>query len=352
MQHNRIDKIKQKLRSKSFSVIWVLILVLTFGLAGAIGWKMYTSLHNKKSSSTASTSNQIQTRAVAATQVAQTWSRLPGVVMPGITSTDTHVISPGHYRMYYLNGPSGLVYADSTDGRVWGSPQSLGVMPDPGKLISNPSILQLSNGNWIMLYEQAPMTQPGENGQPAFGPSNQHNLYLAISSDGKTFMPAGLAIDSSRADGYFASVPNMILLPNGNIRVYYVSGGQNIASAVSSDGGRTWIRDGGYRLAGGDPDVFYKNGKWIMYYTDLNPSENSLREAISTDGLNWTSLEGQVVKKTGSNYAIVDPDVFQVSTDKYVMNFNESLLSQNGQQPSPNQGGLQQAVYNGDIFSN
>ncbi len=340
----------RKMDNNGFSLAEALVIIVIIGVVGVVGWKVYSN-GNKKKPSSNFISTQSHPKTSSVVQNAQSWTRLSGIIMPGITSTDTHVISPGHYRMYYLNGPSGLVYATSTDGRTWSSPQSIGLQPDPGKVISNPSALQLANGSWIMLYEQAPATQSGPNGPPAFGPNNQHNLYLATSTNGTTFNSAGLAIDSSISDGYFASVPNMILLPNGNIRVYYVSGGQNIASAMSTDNGKIWTREKGYRIAGGDPDVFYNNGKWVMYYTNLNPSENGLQEAISTDGLHWTSLKGNVVQKTGSNYAIVDPDVFQLSSSKWIMNFNESPLPQNGQPSSPNQGGLQQAVYNGNIFN-
>lgn len=333
---------------KGFSLLEVLLVVAIAAILGLVGWKVFSG-NSKKATNTSSSVKSLSS--VKSSQSAQSWTRLAGVVMPGITSTDTHVISPGHYRMYYLNGASGLVYADSTDGRTWSSPVSLGITPNPGMVISNPAALRLANGNWIMLYEQSQATKPGPNGPPPFGPNNQHNLYLATSTDGKTFSPAGLAIDSSKADGYFASVPNMVLLPNGNIRVYYVSGGQNIASAISTNDGKTWTRESGYRLAGGDPDVFYSNGKWVMYYTDITPNQNGLHEAVSTDGLHWTTLKGQVVKKTSSDYAIIDPDVFKVSTDKYIMNFNEAPPGQNGQPSSPNQGGLEQAEYNGNIFN-
>ena len=98
------------------------------------------------------------------------------------------------------------------------------------------------------------------------------------STDGKSFEAGSIAIDSAKEDNYFASVPDLIKTPDGKIRMYYVSGGQAIGSALSVDNGKTWIRESGYRLEDSavDPDVSYKDGRWVMYYSVLAVSYTHL----------------------------------------------------------------------------
>ncbi|MFA6963518.1 MAG: hypothetical protein WC227_02270 [Patescibacteria group bacterium] len=284
-------------------------------------------------------------------KTAETWKRDKTMLMGETTSSDTHKISDNLYRMF-VNGKGGISYAESTDGKNWGSLANTGVTEDENMMISNPSALKLADGSWIMLYEQTSKTQPGQQKGPN-GKSNQRNLYLATSADGITFAKQGIAIDSSKSDNFFASVPDMVLMPNNDVRLYYVCGGNAICSSISKDSGKTWVKEPGFRMANMavDPDVVKQtvDGKtsWVMYYSVLEPSENNLFKAISTDGYLWTKLSGQVIKKTGEN-AIVDPDVFETTPGSWVMNFGESggNSSTGGDQIN-----LYRATFEGDIFA-
>jgi len=330
---------------KSYAWVWVIIIAVI--LIG--GYFIYQNNFAKKESPKETTSETNSTPRETKT-LAESWQRNSEIVFDNITSTDTHKISDNLFRMY-MNKEGNIVYTESTDGKTWGSTQSTGISEDAGKFISNPAVLKVADGNWIMLYEQQPQQKKGQTPGPSSA-VNQRNLYLATSLDGKTFAKAGISIDSSVADNYFASVPDLILLPDGKIRVYYVCGGESICSQVSADNGKTWAKESGVRLAemAVDPDVKTKteNGKtkWIMYYSILDPQKNGLYKAVSSDGLAWTKLDGQVVEKTGNN-AIVDPDVVEISPNNFVMYFGESsgASSVGGDQIN-----LYGAIYNGDIF--
>lgn len=323
------------------------VIVVVLAVIGFAGWKVYGS--NKKStnqstSSTAKTTANAKTSnktATPPTPTTETWTRTGKMVLANVTSTDTHKLADGTYRTYYMNNGQ-IVYADSTDAVSFGTPKATGVTQDPNMMIANPSVLKIKTGDWIMVYEEQLMNDPNANKPGHMGP--QRNFYLATSKDGMSFTKVGMVLDSSKSDGYFASVPNLVLMPNGKVRLYYVCGGQAICARVSSDEGRTWTKEAfSFNIVAGDPDVLYQNGMWVMYYTKLLPDENGLFKAYSTDGLKWTALSGQVVKKTNANGVIVDPDVVQTSTNHYTMFFGEA--------PNNNsQLNLYSATYAGNIF--
>lgn len=279
------------------------------------------------------------------------WVREKTILLPETTSTDTHALTGGGWRMY-LNGRGGIAYADSTDGKTFSAPVATGITEDKGSFISNPAVEQLSDNDWIMIYEQQPTPVKGAAKNTPPGSATQRNLYVATSTDGKTFKKVGLAIDSSKEDNYFASVPDLVKLPDGKIRMYYVSGGNAVGSAISTDQGHTWVKEAGYRLDEAvDPNVLTqtKNGqtKWVMYYSVLDPNPNNIYKATSTDGLTWVKIDGAVLTKT-AGAAVVDPDVIELSPGSHQMFFGESTTS-----TSTNQGdtiNLFYANYTGEVF--
>lgn len=254
----------------------------------------------------------------------QKWTKEPGIILSKTTSSDTHKISDSTIRTYYM-GNGKIESVESTDGgKTFSEPVSTGITEDPGMFMSNPAVLEISDGNWIMVYEQQPQKKPGqEKGPTPPGKDSQRNLFLATSTDGKSFQKIGIAIDSSKEDNFFASVPDLIKVSTSKIRLYYVSGGEAIASADSTDGGKTWTRNKGYALQDSavDPDVVYENGQWTMYYSILEPSRNALHVAQSEDGLNWKAGE-KIIDKNSTSGAVVDPDVFEFSGQK-IMFFGE-----------------------------
>ncbi len=200
-----------------------------------------------------------------------------------------------------------------------------------------------------MAYEQQPISStPGQSGNQPPSTANQRNLYYATSSDGKVFSKGGVAIDSSKEDDFFASVPDLVLLSGGKVRMYYVSGGEAIGSAVSSDSGKTWQRESGFRLEDKavDPDVMQKGNQWVMYFSVLSGPGNALYKATSKDGLKWEGKE-KVLSSQDQETAIVDPDVVEISAGKYRMFFGEAGGGSPGQ-PAPMN--LSYADSQGDLF--
>ena len=147
------------------------------------------------------------------------------------------------------------------------------------------------------------------------GPWN-HRLLLATSTDGihwnKTY--------KFLADQ--ASVPDVIVDGEGNLRVYYVdyfNGG--ITVAISPDG-ENWV----YRRVKGltpewvDPDVVVlPDGRYRLYasYMPLSGSQDKIVSAISEDGISFTPEKGYRYHKPGS--LVADPDVFQFKGKWYMV---------------------------------
>lgn len=327
-----------------FSWIWIIIIVLAIIILGfgIYFWLKNISTNNYKSPATQPT---------ASTTSLETWIKSDQVILNGVTSTCTLNLG-NNYRMFYMKDGN-IVYADSSDGINFLNPISTGTTEDENKMISNPAVLKINNDNWIMVYEQQPMKQPGWSQGPNSA-KTQRNLYLATSNDGKKFTKSGLAIDSSKKDDYFASVPDLVLLPDGKIRLYYVSGGEAIGSALSSDNGKTWTREDGYRLENKavDPDVIIKTEDnktaWVMYYSVLTGGGNALYKSVSNDGLNWN--EGiLIISASSANKTIVDPDVLEINQNQYRMFFAE-MGTEESSGNNPPETKLYSANYSGNIF--
>lgn len=246
-------------------------------------------------------------------EAAEKWVREKGVRVKGATSSSTAVLEDGTFRTYYMEEGK-IVYSESEDGLDFDKPHLTGIREEEDsewRMISNPAVLRLEDGSWLMIYE----LRKGE----------ERSLFSAFSEDGTTFKKADLAIDSTKEDGNFASVPDLVLLDDGSIRMYYVSFGEHIASAISKDNGKTWRREKGFRLKNKtvDPDVIRRDGKWIMYYATLVGGGNRIRKAISDDGLKWKMVEGDLLVPESPQGAVLDPDVVLLADGSYRMYFGE-----------------------------
>lgn len=318
--------------------IYIVSIVLVIIVLGVFAWYF---LFYQKSTKTLSPSSSAQT---------ESWTKNKNILFENVTSSDTHKLDDGTFRMYFLKDGK-IVYADSKDATVFGSPISTGVNEEPGKFNSNPAVLKVSDGNWIMVYEEQPMKNPGEEQQKPPGPESQRNLLLATSQDGKSFTKIGVAIDSSKDkdDNYFASVPDLIKTPDSRIRLYYVCGGESTCSAISTDG-RTFTKEPGIRMGNKavDPDVLYNNGRWVMYFSTLEGAGNKFYKATSVDGLKWTKSE-IVLRPDSERGSIVDPDVVPIGPNKWRMFFGE-MANGEGQMGGQAQINLFWADFEGNIY--
>ena len=89
----------------------------------------------------------------------------------------------------------------------------------------------------------------------------------------------------------FTSVPDVIRLTDGRLRMYYTRGATS-ATALSSDDGLTWSKETNLKLAkiALDPKVIQLvNGSYILLFTtfadEFGVGEQWITIATSTDGL-------------------------------------------------------------------
>lgn len=216
----------------------------------------------------------------------------------------------GKTRLYYCDG--GIVSAISDDG--------LNFEKESGVRISegcDPTIVETTDGKLRMYYKiQSGSGGPGEA---------IHKIYSAISEDGLAFEEEGLRIDSETSgDGGWASVPDAIKLPDGRIRLYYVSNDPEaeggLVSAISSDG-LHFTREG-VILKGNfvDPAItILPDGRyWLLVAHNCVPEkgscspESGLYSYISEDGL---TFENQQLVYASDSF--IDPAVLEIGENEY-----------------------------------
>ncbi len=164
------------------------------------------------------------------------WTTEPGLRLEDATVPYVYRLDDGRLRIYY-GGPGGILSAISDDGLTFKKEAGVRIVPgspgSPEAIVSDPTVVALKNGKMRMYYNGA--TGSGGPGQSV------HSIYSAISSDGLNFDKEGIRIDSQQTpDRGWASVPEAITLPDGRVRIYYVSDGldvkHGVVSAVSEDG--------------------------------------------------------------------------------------------------------------------
>ena len=188
------------------------------------------------------------------------------------------------------------------------------VMQNAGSNVSNQTIT-LEN----LDFNNPPANQNPlkDNNGPYF-----HDVYTATSSDGLNFSNPTKILSS-------ASVPDAVRLASGRIFIYAVDGANRSLSglmvATSTDNGSTWktgslniISSRGKMNIGVDPQVvLLDDGKLRLYYmvglgtNDNDPNQkHDIYSAISSDGLNFTEEDG-----VRFSYAqMTDPDVVKIGS--------------------------------------
>lgn len=257
------------------------------------------------------------------TPVSGTWTEqtLSWAATPEpVTSTCTITVGIT-YRMYFT-GPGGILTATSTDGLSWAAPVVTGIA-DIGA--TNPSVIALGDGTFVMIYgiqTTMPVTE---------------RLYRATSNDGITFTEqvggeTGGAVLVEGGGDDFVSVPDLISIGGGTLRMYYVQSTTNsrIHSATSTDNGQTWTKEGEITLSGeyggqtNDPDVVVVTGGYRLFFTTppvgTAIGDLRIRSATSTDGRTFTVETGDILEPSGSTTALLDPDVILMpGSTKYLL---------------------------------
>jgi hypothetical protein len=233
-----------------------------------------------------------------------------------------HKTSGGEYRLYYC-GEGGILSAISEDGLDFEKEKGVRVSStEPGTIACDPTIVDLEDGRVRMYYKVA-------SGQGGPGQS-VHKIYSAISEDGLDFESEGVRIDSEKTDDRgWASVPEATLLPDGKIRIYYVSdsieSGHGIVSAISEDGldfekEKTNLPSGFV-----DPAItILPDGTYMLLASVLPMSpkgstetkEEGIYSFVSEEGVSFSDMKPVYISK-----GAIDPSIIQIDSNEWRIYF-------------------------------
>ena len=200
-----------------------------------------------------------------------------------------HGLKDGKVRLYYCNS-KGILSAISNDGLTFTKEPGVRISPGTGfeSIVCDPTIVDLPGGKMRMYYKGANNQNPGP-GQAI------HKIYSAISSDGLAFQKEGLRIDSeTNGDNGWASVPDAIILPDGRVRIYYVTASgmpHGIGSAISPNG-LDFVKEQGIRVPNlVDPALARIGDKYVLFAASIDEGFARLPRGIyyleSSDGLEF-----------------------------------------------------------------
>jgi hypothetical protein len=239
-----------------------------------------------------------------------TWTVDPGIRLEDASVPGVSRLEDGRFRMYY-GGPGGILSAISEDGTTFTKETGVrvpsGAQGGTEMIVSDPTMVTRQDGQVRIYYKGA--TGPGGPGQSI------HTIYSAISTDGLHFEKEGIRIDSQQTpDRGWASVPEAIILPDGRVRLYYVSDGldvkHGIVSAISDDG-LSFTREGPVLSGFVDPAVIrLADGRYLMLAVTISSVslgiEPGIYSFLSEDGINFQDREPVLIGENNIDPAIVD----------------------------------------------
>jgi len=242
------------------------------------------------------------------------WAKESGVRITGGISSCT-IVKGGEYWMYYTG--RGIELATSADGLGFAGKGTVvfsGAQGSDQEMVTNPAVFELQSGGYRMLYEGSTRI---DNSQ------TNRKLYSAVSSDGLTWTKEEGVRFYDTGDGkpgeIFTSVPDVIRLPDGRLRMYYTRGASS-ATAVSSDEGLTWTKELNLGLGGiaVDPDIVWlDDGTYKLFYTAFESEwavgSQVMMSADSADGLHFSVDAGKRLEPATAGGLITDPDVIKVA---------------------------------------
>ncbi|MBT3342277.1 MAG: exo-alpha-sialidase [Gemmatimonadetes bacterium] len=237
-----------------------------------------------------------------------------GVVTPNVIR-----LHDGNWRLYYTQilprpgHPAGANDYDNSTSRILSSTSADGVTwsPEPGVRLSpqaagggefrvvSPEVVPLGDGSGElrMYYECCPGPQ-----------STASTIRSARSSDGGV----NWALEEGQrlAGGGSYNSPRVVVLDDGRWRLYCSDRGVGIISSISADGGRTFQREEGIRIAPSTPfeavtafapEVLRIAGAgYRMYYAGYSALNRAyILSAVSEDGLTWHKQQQPVISPGG-----------------------------------------------------
>jgi predicted GH43/DUF377 family glycosyl hydrolase len=268
-------------------------------------------------------SNIITTQTTTTTSTTQQinklmkWTKEDGIRTSGVSSST--ILKDNEYRMYYTW--DGIELATSTDGLNFVNRENViknGPTGSEQEMVTNPTVFELSDGKYRMIYEGSRWAED-ETGKRY---QTNRKLYSAISSDGKKWTKEDGVRFWDYGDGkpgeIFTSVPDVIRLPDGRLRMYYTRGATS-ATALSSDEGLTWTKEIElkFRKIVIDLDIVQLNGGgYKLFFTtfedEFGIGEQWVMSASSLDGINFAVDEGKLIEPSTSGGLVTDPDVIKI----------------------------------------
>ena len=220
-----------------------------------------------------------------------------------------HILEDGKVRLYYCNS-KGILSAVSKDGLTFTKEQGVRISPGTGfeSNVCDPTMVDLPDGKMRMYYKGANSQAPGPG-------QSIHKIYSAVSSDGLTFQKEGLRIDSETSgDKGWASVPDAITLPDGRVRIYYVTAAEmqhGTGSAISSDG-LNFVKEPGIRVENlVDPALVKIGDKYLLFAASIDERFARVPKGIyyleSSDGFDFGE---PIAVFQGDN--VYDPSVLKI----------------------------------------
>ena len=223
-----------------------------------------------------------------------------------------HALKDGKVRLYYCSG-RGILSAVSQDGLTFAKEQGVRISPGTGfeSIVCDPTVVDLPGGKMRMYYKGANSQNPGPG-------QSIHKIYSAISADGLVFQKEGLRIDSeTNGDNGWASVPDAIILPDGRVRMYYVTAAEvehGIGSAISPDG-LDFVKEPGIRIPNlVDPASVSIGGRYVLFAASIDERFGQVPKGIyyaeSSDGLDFG---GPTAVFQGND--VYDPSVLKIDEE-------------------------------------
>lgn len=232
------------------------------------------------------------------------------------------------YRLFYC-GKGGIISAISKDSINF--QKESGVRLESGKegtIVCDATVVNSIDGKIRMYYKLA--SDPGGPGKAV------HKIMSAISKDGLTFENEGIRIDSEKNDDRgWASVPEAILLPDGKVRIYYVSNsiesGHGIVSALSSDG-LNFEKERTILTGFVDPAVTILDDNTYLLIASVLPAKpgESTTKTLASGIYGLTSKDGITFSDITPIYindGAIDPSIVKISNNTfrvYFWNSNET----------------------------
>lgn len=276
-------------------------------------------------------------KAPAPSELKFEWTKDTGTRISDGSVPYAHRLKDGRFRLYYC-GAGGILSAVSADGLNFEKEPGTRMSPAGGpgnaeSILCDATVIDLPDGKIRMYYKGA--DGPGGPGQAL------HKVFSAVSSDGLDFQKEGVRIDSEKTgDRGWASVPEAIRLPDGRVRIYYVSGDfeaqGGIMSAISQDGINFQKEDGARVQSMVDPAlILLPDAGYLLLAVVLPPPPNApqnfgqqegIYSFISDDGLTFGGKR-PVLQETG----VYDPAIIRLSNGTFRIFYGKDVGGQGGQ---------------------